>query len=136
MVAARKVLDVLARHAPALTLLEVVRDKDVDAFVRAATFLAASVQDDRAYADALGDQIVAASELEKGGSPCRMVRRRILSPLVFLGGAGIALWSAWLVLRSQRRWFAKLWAVVLAASFLVILWAAVACHLISFHSGY
>jgi hypothetical protein len=61
---------------------------------------------------------------------------RILSPLVFLGGAGIGLWSAWVVLRSQRRWFAKLWAVVLAASFLVILWAAVACHLISFHSGY
>jgi CubicO group peptidase (beta-lactamase class C family) len=61
---------------------------------------------------------------------------RILSPLVFLGGAAIGLWSAWVVLRSQRRWFAKLWAVVLAASFLVILWAAVACHLISFHGGY
>jgi hypothetical protein len=61
---------------------------------------------------------------------------RILSPLVFLGGAGIGLWSAGVVLRSQRRWFAKLWAVVLAASFLVILWAAVACHLISFHTGY
>jgi CubicO group peptidase (beta-lactamase class C family) len=61
---------------------------------------------------------------------------RILSPLVFLGGAGIGLWSAGIVLRSRRRWFAKLWAVVLAASFLVILWVAVACHLISFHTGY
>ena len=61
---------------------------------------------------------------------------RILSPLVFLGGAAIGLWSAWVVLRSQRRWFAKLWAVVLGASFLVTLWAAVAFHLISFHSGY
>jgi CubicO group peptidase (beta-lactamase class C family) len=61
---------------------------------------------------------------------------RILSPPVFLGGAGIGLWSAWVVLRSRRRWFAKLWAVVLAASFLVILWAAVAFHLIAFHAGY
>lgn len=61
---------------------------------------------------------------------------RILSPLVFLGSAAIGLWSAGVVLRSQRRWFAKLWAVVLAASFLVILWAAMACHLIAFHTGY
>jgi hypothetical protein len=65
-----------------------------------------------------------------------VVLLRILSPFVFLGGAAIGLWSAWVVLRSRRRWFAKLWAVVLAASFLVTLWAAVACHLISFHSGY
>jgi hypothetical protein len=53
-----------------------------------------------------------------------------------MGGAAIGLWSAWVVLRSRRRWFAKLWAVVLAASFLVILWAAVAFHLIAFHTGY
>jgi CubicO group peptidase (beta-lactamase class C family) len=61
---------------------------------------------------------------------------RVLSPFAFVGGAALGLWGAWSVLRGQRRWFAKLWAVVLAASFLVVLWAAVAFHLITFHGGY
>jgi hypothetical protein len=61
---------------------------------------------------------------------------RVLSPFVFLGGAGIGLWNAWVVLNSQRRWYAKLWCFVLALSLLVLLWAAFAFHLISFSSGY
>jgi CubicO group peptidase (beta-lactamase class C family) len=60
----------------------------------------------------------------------------ILSPFVFVGGAGIGLWNAWVVLKSQRRWYAKLWAVVLACSLVALLWAAVAVHLISFKGGF
>ena len=60
----------------------------------------------------------------------------ILSPLVFVGGAAIALWDASVVLPSHRRWWAKLWAVVLATSFLAVLWVAFAFHLISLRAGY
>jgi CubicO group peptidase (beta-lactamase class C family) len=61
---------------------------------------------------------------------------RILSPFVFVGGAALGLWGAWVVFRSQRRWFTKVWAGLLAASFLVLLWSAVVFRLISFHSGF
>jgi CubicO group peptidase (beta-lactamase class C family) len=61
---------------------------------------------------------------------------RILSPFVFVGGAGLGLWGAWVVFRGERRWFTKLWAAVLAASFLVLLWSGLVFHLISFHSGF
>jgi hypothetical protein len=61
---------------------------------------------------------------------------RILSPFVFIGGAALGLWGAWVVFRGQRRWFTKLWAGVLAASFLVLLWCAVVFRLISFHGGF
>jgi hypothetical protein len=35
-------------------------------------------------------------------------------------------------MRSRRSWYAKLWAVVLAMSFVAVLWVAVAFNLISF----
>ena len=57
---------------------------------------------------------------------------QILAPFVFIGGAGIGLWNAWVVLRSGRSWYAKLWAAVLAVSFVAILWVALAFNLISF----
>jgi CubicO group peptidase (beta-lactamase class C family) len=65
-----------------------------------------------------------------------VVLLRVLSPFVFLGAAGIGLWNARVVLRSGRRWYAKLWSLVLAASLLALLWAAFTVHLISFRSGY
>jgi hypothetical protein len=58
----------------------------------------------------------------------------ILAPFAFVGGAAAGLWSAWVVLRGQRRWFAKAWSVVLAAALLTVLWAAVAFHLIAFRT--
>jgi CubicO group peptidase (beta-lactamase class C family) len=61
---------------------------------------------------------------------------RILSPLVFVGGAAVGVWWAWIVFGGQRRWFAKVWAGVLAAALLVLLWVAVEFHLIAFHSGF
>jgi CubicO group peptidase (beta-lactamase class C family) len=60
----------------------------------------------------------------------------LVSPLVFPCGAGIGMWNAWVVLRSHRPWYAKLWAVVLAASLTVLLWAALAFHLISLGRGF
>ena len=60
----------------------------------------------------------------------------VLSPLVFLGGAAIGLCNAWVVLKSHRRWVARVWAVLLAVSLLALLWAALAFHLISFRNGY
>jgi CubicO group peptidase (beta-lactamase class C family) len=61
---------------------------------------------------------------------------RILSPLVFVAGAAVGLWNLGVVTRSSRRKWAKFWAVLLAAALLTLLWAAVAFHLISFHTGF
>jgi CubicO group peptidase (beta-lactamase class C family) len=58
----------------------------------------------------------------------------VLAPFAFVGGAAAGLWSVWVVLRGQRRWFTKVWSVVLAAALLTVLWAAVAFHLIGFRS--
>jgi len=60
----------------------------------------------------------------------------VVSIIVFPCGAGIGAWSAWLVLRSHRSWYAKLWAVLVAASLAVLLWAALAFHLISSSGGF
>jgi hypothetical protein len=59
-----------------------------------------------------------------------------LAPVAFVGGAALGLWNAWVVLRGQRRWYAKLWAVLLAASLVVVLWVALAFHLIFFGTLY
>ena len=56
----------------------------------------------------------------------------ILLPL----GAIVALWNAWKVLTSQRRKWAKLWAIVLAAAFLSLLFLGFACHVIGFSADY
>jgi CubicO group peptidase (beta-lactamase class C family) len=61
---------------------------------------------------------------------------RILSPFAFLGGAAIGLWNAWVVLRARRRFWAKLWAVLVALALLVLLWAALTFHLISLFTGF
>ena len=51
-------------------------------------------------------------------------------------GAAIALWNAWTVLRSKRRWWAKLWGVVLAAAVPGLLFVGIACHLVGFGANY
>jgi CubicO group peptidase (beta-lactamase class C family) len=61
---------------------------------------------------------------------------RILSPFAFFGGAALGLWNAWVVVRGRRRFWAKLWAVLLALALLVLLWAALTFHLISLPTGF
>jgi CubicO group peptidase (beta-lactamase class C family) len=61
---------------------------------------------------------------------------RILSPFAFFGGAAVGLWNAWIVVRGHRRFWAKLWAVLVALALLVLLWAALTFHLISLFTGF
>ena len=61
---------------------------------------------------------------------------QVLSLVLFVGGAIIGLWNAWVVLTGNRRLVAKLWAVVLALSFLAILWVALVYDLIAFDVNY
>ena len=61
---------------------------------------------------------------------------RILSPFAFIGGAALGLWNAWIVVRGRRRFWAKLWAVLVALALLLLLWAALSFHLISLFTGF
>jgi hypothetical protein len=61
---------------------------------------------------------------------------RLLSLVVFFAGAAIALWNAWAVLRSQRKWLAKLWSVVLAIACLVVLYVGLVFHLVGYSANY
>jgi hypothetical protein len=60
----------------------------------------------------------------------------ILSPIVFVGGAAIGVWNLWTVSKSGRSFWAKLWAILLAVSLLIMLWAALSFHLIAFKTGF
>lgn len=65
-----------------------------------------------------------------------VIALRALTTVVLPVGAAISLWNAWVVLRSRRSWWAKLWSVVLAASCLALLWIGIACHLVGFSANY
>jgi hypothetical protein len=60
----------------------------------------------------------------------------ILAPFAFVGGAAVGIWSALVMLRSQRGWLAKAWSVWVALSLVVALWVALAFHLIMFRVMY
>jgi CubicO group peptidase (beta-lactamase class C family) len=55
----------------------------------------------------------------------------ILSIVTVLGGVIAALWHANRVLRSQRRWYTKAWAVAMVLAMNVSLWMAVAYNVIT-----
>ena len=61
---------------------------------------------------------------------------QLLSVIVFIGAAAAGLWNAFVVVRGPRKWYAKVWAVLLALALLVILWVAFAFHLIAFDVNY
>lgn len=61
---------------------------------------------------------------------------QLLSLVVFVGGAALGVWNAWVVVRSPRKWYAKLWAVVLALSLLLLLYIALTFQLIAFDVNY
>ena len=61
---------------------------------------------------------------------------QLTSLIVFIGAFAAGAWNAVVVSRGVRKWYAKTWAVLLALSFAVLLWAAVAFHLIAFDVNY
>lgn len=96
-------------------------------WVRLASLLAAGVT--IAWLVTFGKLMTELSLLGRSDGLIRFLQ--ILSPFAYIGGALIALWYAWNTLRGRRSRWAKLWAVVLALSFLVLAWLAVAYHLLS-----
>ena len=61
---------------------------------------------------------------------------QLLSLVVFIGGAAFGAWNALVVVRGPRKWYAKVWAVILALALLVLLWVAFAYNLIAFDVNY
>ncbi len=61
---------------------------------------------------------------------------RLLSAVIFVAGAVVAVWNASVVLSSNRRMLAKLWSVVLAVSCLTVLYFAFVFHLPGFTANY
>lgn len=61
---------------------------------------------------------------------------RVLSLVVFVGGAVVSLGNAWVVWRSKRRRLAKLWAVLLAVSCLTVLYVGVVFHVVGYSANY
>jgi CubicO group peptidase (beta-lactamase class C family) len=61
---------------------------------------------------------------------------QILTLVVFLGAALVALWHARVVWTGKRRWPARSWSVVLAAACLLLLWVGLTYNLIGFSVHY
>ncbi|MBU8976070.1 beta-lactamase family protein [Lysobacter sp. MMG2] len=61
---------------------------------------------------------------------------RLLNLVVLPLGALVGLGNAWHVLRSGRRWPAKLWSVVLALSMLGLLWFGIAQNILGYSANY
>ncbi|MBL8266387.1 serine hydrolase domain-containing protein [Steroidobacter sp.] len=61
---------------------------------------------------------------------------QLVSLVVFIGGAVLGVWNALVVVRSPRRWYSKVWAVLLAVALLILLGVAFAYHLIAFDVNY
>ncbi len=61
---------------------------------------------------------------------------KLISIVVFIGAAAIGVWNAMVVVRSTRKWYAKVWAVVLALALIVALWVAFAVHLLALNIDY
>ena len=61
---------------------------------------------------------------------------QLLTFVVFLGGLAVFLWYAWQVWRGKRRWWAKVWSVLLVLAGLVMVWFGFAFHLLSIGADY
>lgn len=61
---------------------------------------------------------------------------RLLSAVIFIGGAAVAVWNAVAVLSSDRRKLVKLWSVILAISCLAVLYFAFVAHLPGYTAHY
>jgi hypothetical protein len=61
---------------------------------------------------------------------------KLASLVVFVGSALVAVWHARVVWSGGRRWLARTWSVVLAASSLVVLLVAVAYKLVGYSNHF
>jgi CubicO group peptidase (beta-lactamase class C family) len=60
----------------------------------------------------------------------------LVSLVVFVGTALVALWYSRLVWAGKRRWPARVWSVVLVVSSITILWTGLVFKLIGFHADF
>jgi CubicO group peptidase (beta-lactamase class C family) len=61
---------------------------------------------------------------------------QVVTFIAFLGGLAAFLWYAWQVWRGKRRWYARLWSVLLVLAGAVMVWVGFAFHLLSFGTNY
>ncbi len=85
---------------------------------------------------AMVGSMLASFEMMGPGSDIIIHALRLLALVVFPVGAAIAVWNAWTVLRSGRRWPAKLWSIVLAIACLAILWMGLVFPVIGYSANY
>lgn len=75
-------------------------------------------------------------EMTGSGSDLWINLLRLSATLLLPLGAAVATWNAWHVLRSGRRWYAKLWAILIALACLFLLWIGFANHILGFGAYY
>jgi hypothetical protein len=71
-----------------------------------------------------------------GALDALIVGTQVLTFVAFLGGLAAFLWYAWQVWRGKRRWWAKVWSVLLVLAGLVMVWVGFAFHLLSLGTNY
>jgi hypothetical protein len=73
-----------------------------------------------------------------GGAPVEPLLHlsQLIALLAYAGGFVAALWNLVLVFRTPASWFARLFGVLLAASFAMMLWIALSYHLIGISGQY
>ena len=59
-----------------------------------------------------------------------------LSIVIYVGGAAVLVWAAYVAWAGRRPWMARIWTTVLSLSGLTILWTAWVFHVLSFRSDY
>jgi len=70
------------------------------------------------------------------GADAMVVTARLLVGLALVAGAVLAVHGAWGTLRGGRRWYAKLWAALLALAALYLLWVGFDYHLVGFGANF
>jgi CubicO group peptidase (beta-lactamase class C family) len=60
----------------------------------------------------------------------------ILGTIAVFGGLALALWHLSIVLKANRRWLGKIWAVLLVVATAICAWVAVAYHLVGLSTNY
>ena len=86
----------------------------------------------------LASVVLMSSDLNKTTSASDSLVRfdQIFGLIGFIGGFLLVLRNLWVVWTEPRRWPARLWSVVLALSAAVVLWVAIAFHLIGWGVNY